>query len=420
MKVSIIIPTRDRDRLLEKTLASLRSQVFPLEDVEVLVCDHDSSDNTGQVCDSFAGSLNVDRVRVPFEGFSIQRPKNVGLSRARHELSVVLDCGIICPPDFLRAHVDAHTRVGNSYVTGPMCGWDSEEETDFWLNLDPSNCPAPDAIPEELQDCCRARMAPHVRHAPWMLFWGCNFSARTADLRRVGGYDESFVGWGWEDHELGIRLEKAGLKFQFIPESWCLHYPHPRQPLHARMEQGTRNWIRTYQKQPMPELELWECSDYVDYDRNLTLLSEAISANEESLPSLASAGHASRLSGTSRTLYWGFKTEAPRPSSLVSVALVDSSARLGPVYSFGLRTPFTDQEFHSVVMSPYWQFLPARLSPIRPRLLHLILKEALRVATRVTLINLRQASESALGLLRDEIARLEAEGRGAGRIILED
>lgn len=419
MKVSIIIPTRDRDRLLQKTLASLRSQRFPLEDVEVLVCDHDSTDNTAQVCDAFAGSLNVNRVRVPFEGFSILRPKNVGLSLASHELSVVLDCGIICPPGFLRAHADAHARGGGSYVTGPMYGWDSEEETDFWLNLDPSNCPAPDSIPEELRDCCRAKMAPHVRHAPWMLFWGCNFSVRTADLRRVGGYDEGFVGWGWEDHEMGIRLEKAGLKFQFVPESWCLHYPHPRQPLATRMEQGTRNWIRTYQKQPMPELELWECSDYEDYDRNLTRISEALSANGESLPGLESASLKSRSGATPRTLYWGFRTGQPQGSSLISVAMVDSSARLGPVYSFGLRTPFREREFDSVVMSPYWQFLPPQLSPVRPRLLHLILKEALRVATRVTLVNLRQVGENALGLLREEVGRLEAEG-SAGRIILED
>jgi hypothetical protein len=301
-----------------------------------------------------------------------------------------------------------------------MYGWDSEEETDFWLNLDPSNCPAPDSIPEELRDCCRARMAPHVRHAPWMLFWGCNFSVRTSDLRRVGGYDESFAGWGWEDHELGIRLEKAGLKFQFVPESWCLHYPHPRQPLAKRMEQGTRNWIKTYQKQPMPELELWECSDYVDYDRNLSLISDALSTNEDGLPSLQTVSSGLRTGETPRTLYWGFRTGTPRPSSLASVALVDSAAQLSPVYSFGLRTPFRDQEFDSVVMSPYWQFLPPQLSPIRSRLLHLVLKEALRVATRVRLVNLRQVSEGALGNLRDEIRKLEAEGCDTGRIMLED
>jgi glycosyltransferase involved in cell wall biosynthesis len=45
------------------------------------------------------------------------------------------------------------------------------------------------------------------RRAPWK---GGNSSAYLEDVVRVGGYDERF-GWGWEDKELGFRLEHAGV-----------------------------------------------------------------------------------------------------------------------------------------------------------------------------------------------------------------
>jgi glycosyltransferase involved in cell wall biosynthesis len=46
------------------------------------------------------------------------------------------------------------------------------------------------------------------RRAPWK---GGNSSAYLSDVVRVGGYDERF-GWGWEDKELGVRLEHAGVR----------------------------------------------------------------------------------------------------------------------------------------------------------------------------------------------------------------
>lgn len=46
------------------------------------------------------------------------------------------------------------------------------------------------------------------RRAPWK---GGNSSASLDDLVRVGGYDERF-GYGFEDNELGARLENAGVR----------------------------------------------------------------------------------------------------------------------------------------------------------------------------------------------------------------
>lgn len=33
-----------------------------------------------------------------------------------------------------------------------------------------------------------------------------------SDLDRVDGFDNSFVGWGWEDNDLVLRLMRAGVR----------------------------------------------------------------------------------------------------------------------------------------------------------------------------------------------------------------
>lgn len=51
---------------------------------------------------------------------------------------------------------------------------------------------------------------------------------KTADFKAVGGYDERFVGYGYEDTDLYNRLEKHGLTHRFIcvKDITVYHNPH--------------------------------------------------------------------------------------------------------------------------------------------------------------------------------------------------
>ena len=46
----------------------------------------------------------------------------------------------------------------------------------------------------------------------WRKIRGCNFGAWKIDMVEVGGFDESFTGWGYEDSDLAVRLINHGLK----------------------------------------------------------------------------------------------------------------------------------------------------------------------------------------------------------------
>lgn len=78
------------------------------------------------------------------------------------------------------------------------------------------------------------RLVPHRQHIPSVPegfeVLGCNFGVARADFLAVGGYDETFVGWGYEDVDLAIRLVNSGLRYHVAagPIS-VFHLDHPVQ-----------------------------------------------------------------------------------------------------------------------------------------------------------------------------------------------
>ena len=72
--VSVIVPVYNTSKYLEQCLESLRTQT--LDNIEIILIDDGSADNSGQICDNYA-SLD-QRIRVI-------RKKNEGLSAARND-----------------------------------------------------------------------------------------------------------------------------------------------------------------------------------------------------------------------------------------------------------------------------------------------------------------------------------------------
>src|SRR5258707_4025426 len=92
-RASIIITTRNRPHLLPRAVQSAQASG---RDVEVVVVDDASSDQTAEVCKSFSG---INYVRVE-ENLGAARARNVGLVASRGEYLSFLD--------------DDDTRLANS------------------------------------------------------------------------------------------------------------------------------------------------------------------------------------------------------------------------------------------------------------------------------------------------------------------
>src|SRR6476620_7371103 len=80
--VSVVVPTRNRSRLLRATLESLLAQSAPGINYEVLVIDNDSSDDTAQLVASYGHADLIRYFHEPRTGASYARNRGIAESTA--------------------------------------------------------------------------------------------------------------------------------------------------------------------------------------------------------------------------------------------------------------------------------------------------------------------------------------------------
>lgn len=230
---SVLIPTYNALASLKRCLAALQEQSCP--DFEVIVVDDGSSDGTA---DYLAG-LTWPRLNA------VHLPENAGRSMARNRateqaqapLLIFLDSDMVVTPDFVAAHLAFHRQWGP--------GWIGQGRV--IISHDTEN---PTSTPfSPWTDASRAFFATG------------NVSVARAALEKVGGFDQAFRHYGWEDLELGLRLRQAGLRSQPVPAAVGYHLEPPFDlndwpALIAKERARARGAWLFYQKHPCLEVRL--------------------------------------------------------------------------------------------------------------------------------------------------------------------
>src|SRR5918994_5708347 len=111
-EVSVVIPTRDRGRLLALTLHSVRWQREV--DLEVVVVDDGSSDDTAQV----VAALAAPRVRLVRHDHpqGVSAARNRGIAEAGGAWVAFLDDDDLWAPDKLACQLEAAHQTGRTWV----------------------------------------------------------------------------------------------------------------------------------------------------------------------------------------------------------------------------------------------------------------------------------------------------------------
>jgi len=209
--VSVVIATKDRARFLERALASFETQAGA-PPFEVVVADNGSTDDTRGVTErqQARSAFAIEYVFEPEPNRG--KARNRGIASARGELIAFCDDDVQVPPGWLAAHLAAHAGAPARIVNGPILNVASYDDK-----------PKP-----TLANFSRASLCT------------CNASVPRAALESVGGFDESFDLYGWEDSELGIRLRDAGAGWKF---AWDAPIWHVKPPEHNTLEVEARKAV---------------------------------------------------------------------------------------------------------------------------------------------------------------------------------
>ena len=197
VKISIIIPAFNEEKMIGRCLESLANMAFARERFEVLLVDNGSRDNTLAIAGSFRDRLNLKILQKT--NVRISALRNLGARAAAGDILAFLDADCLAPGDWL----DRILELARANASGVLGAHYLLPENSSWVG----------------RTWHRYQEAPksgEVSHVP-----AGDLIVRREDFLRLGGFDETIQ--TNEDYELCERARKQGMPVQAFPQIGVVH-----------------------------------------------------------------------------------------------------------------------------------------------------------------------------------------------------
>ncbi|MCF7845835.1 MAG: glycosyltransferase [Candidatus Peribacteraceae bacterium] len=211
MKISVVIPTYNRAEVLRRTLNLLATQTYP--DFEVVVVDDGSTDTTARLLAEFQKKVDFLLQFISQENQGQAVARNRALEKISGEIVLFLGDDMLPQNNLLEVHANFHKKFPDqNFACLGLVRWHPEIRVSRfmrWLTQSGVQFKFNDLEKNSETDFWR--------------FYTANLSLKS-DFLGSEKFSEEFSGWGFEDAELGYRLQQKSLKLLFEPEAIVEHY----------------------------------------------------------------------------------------------------------------------------------------------------------------------------------------------------
>lgn len=188
MKVSVVIPALNEEKIIGRTLTALKRQPG---NFEIIVVDNSSTDSTSEIAKRYA-----DKV-VSEKNQGVAYARNKGAAAASGEILAFLDADCISSPDWMQAITDSFSDQSLTGLTGPVY-------------------PLSESLIAKIFFCFSWTLFGKLAISSGIpLFPGGNSIYRAPIFHASGGFRPDAI--PGEDTELSIRLRRSG-KFAYSPK----------------------------------------------------------------------------------------------------------------------------------------------------------------------------------------------------------
>lgn len=239
--LSVIIPTFNRSKILDVTLACLVNQVtqYPFE---VIVADDGSYEDINLVIRRYEPLLDIKYVRQKDYGFQVSAVRNLGMRACKYDLIAFLDCDMAPNTRWVESYMALLSQDDDIAVVGPRKYVDT-------LSLDPIEFLKNKHLIEQLPEVRTNNKVAGKDQGEISIDWRLSHFQKSQDLRLcdfpfryfaagniafakkwlkvAGWFDEDFSNWGGEDIEMGYRLFRHGCFFRVVWDAMAYHQEPP-------------------------------------------------------------------------------------------------------------------------------------------------------------------------------------------------
>lgn len=215
IKLTVVIPTYNREEVLRKTLLALVSQTVNKSSFEVIIIDDGSGKKAVEFTKSLVRSLPYQTTFLLQNHRGPASARNLGIKKAKGKIVLIINDDTVPSPELVERHLLFHKEnTDQSHALLGYLTWHKDLEiTPFmhWLE---------NGGPYFSYQKIRGKIAG------WQKLWTCNISFKRDFLLDNGLFDEEFREAAWEDVELGYRLSKKGFRLFYDKKAIGFHY-HP-------------------------------------------------------------------------------------------------------------------------------------------------------------------------------------------------
>lgn len=220
MRATIQLCTYNRAHLLERVLDACFEQTVPADAYEIVLVNDGSKDETPAVIARAQQRATCAFTVINQPNSGLAKGRNAGIARAIGERIIFIDDDVLPLPNFVEEHLRAHDAHPLAIVRGGAINVE-----DF------------DDLPPPVWS---------LKNYSGNYFWTTNVSVPLATIRAIGGFNENFAEYGWEDIDVGLRLRFGGVKAVFNKRALVYHYkPRPRSANVEKMIHQARAQART-------------------------------------------------------------------------------------------------------------------------------------------------------------------------------
>ena len=205
-KATIVVPTYNRSRFIEKAFSSLVNQDYPKDRLEIIVVDDGSADRTPEILKRFQSEYSYFRY-LSQSNKGPATARNLGIRHASGEIILFIDDDCIADQNWV-------TELARGYQDPSVGGVAGR------IKFVPSD----DNIANRMAAQSNGRGQPIEPDGGIAFFITANASFKREVLDQMGGFDETFPHAVHEDVDLTHRVKQAGWKLLYSDDAVVHHY----------------------------------------------------------------------------------------------------------------------------------------------------------------------------------------------------